>query len=48
MFSYPIRTTEKGWEIVEGVKHNAFGQEKFDITYKELLAEKEAVKEILL
>lgn len=47
MFSFPIRTNGKDWEIVQGIEHNDFAKEKIDATLKELLAEKEAVKEIL-
>jgi len=47
MFSYPLRSNGKDWEIVQDIEHNDFAKEKIDITHKELLSEKEAVKEIL-
>ncbi|MCA9399092.1 MAG: malate dehydrogenase, partial [Candidatus Omnitrophica bacterium] len=47
IFGYPVRSNGKDWEIVQGIKHNDFGQGKVDITHKELLSEKEAVKELL-
>jgi len=47
MFSYPIRSNGEDWEIVQGIEQNAFGQEKIDITHKELRGEKEAVAELL-
>ncbi len=47
MFSYPVRSDGKQWEIVQGVEHNDFAKEKIEITAKELIAEKEAVKELL-
>ncbi|HEV3203755.1 MAG TPA: malate dehydrogenase [Gemmataceae bacterium] len=47
-FSYPCRNDGKGrWTVVEGVKLDAFGQEKFKKTLNELEEEKEAVKELL-
>jgi len=47
MFSYPIRSDGKGWEVVQGVEHNAFGKQKIDATLKELLSEKEAVTQLI-
>ena len=36
-----------GLKVVDGVKLDAFGQERFKITLKELEEEREAVKELL-
>jgi malate dehydrogenase len=48
VFSYPCRSDGKGnLSVVEGVKLDAFGQEKFQVTLKELLEEREAVKELI-
>lgn len=47
MFSYPIRSDGARWSIVQGVEHGKFSKEKIDATYKELLEEREAVKELL-
>jgi len=47
MFSYPLRTDGQNWEIVQGINHNGFAKEKIDITHKELIAEREAIKEVL-
>lgn len=47
IFSYPVVSDGKEWKIVKGLVHNAFGQEKISLTQKELLAERDAVKEIL-
>src|SRR5207253_2466552 len=48
VFSYPCRSDGKGnLSIVEGVKLDAFGQQKFQATLKELQEEREAVKELL-
>jgi malate dehydrogenase len=48
VFSYPCRSDGKGnLKVVEGVKLDAFGQQKFDATLKELQDEREAVKDKL-
>lgn len=47
MFSFPIRSDGSNWEIVQGLEHCDFAKEKIDITMKELLDEKEAVKDLL-
>lgn len=48
VFSYPCKGDGKGnFTPVEGLKLDAFGQEKFKITLKELEEEREAVKELL-
>ena len=44
MFSYPVRSDGQGWEIVQGIHHNGFAKEKIEITHKELLSERDAVK----
>jgi malate dehydrogenase len=48
VFGYPCRTDGKGnYTVVEGLKFDTFGQQKFDATLKELLEEKEAVKALI-
>jgi malate dehydrogenase len=48
VFSYPCQGDGKGnFSVVEGVKLDAFGQEKFSLTLKELQEERDAVKELL-
>jgi malate dehydrogenase len=48
VFSYPCRSDGKGnFSIVDGVKLDPFGQQKFQITLKELEEEREAVKDLL-
>jgi malate dehydrogenase len=47
MFSFPLRSNGQDWEIVQGIEHNNFAKEKIEVTLKELLSEKEAIKEIL-
>ncbi len=47
MFSFPLRNHGQDWEIVQDIDHNDFAKGKIEATLKELLSEKEAVKEIL-
>jgi malate dehydrogenase len=48
VFSYPCRSDGKGsYQVVEGLKLDAFGQEQFQKTLAELVEEREAVKELL-
>src|SRR5208337_726678 len=48
VFSYPCQTDGKGnYSVVEGVKLDGYGQQKFQATLKEVEEEREAVKEML-
>jgi malate dehydrogenase len=48
VFGYPCRGDGKGnFQVVEGLKLDAFGKAKFDATLKELQEEREAVKELI-
>ena len=48
VFGYPCRSDGKGnYRVVEGLALDAFGKSKFDATLKELLEEREAVKDLL-
>src|SRR5262245_29219652 len=47
VFSYPCTNQNATYKVVEGVKLDAFGQAKFQATLKELVEEKDAVKEML-
>jgi malate dehydrogenase len=48
VFGYPVRSDGKGnFQVVSGLKLDAFGQAKFDATLKELQEEREAVKDLL-
>ena len=48
IIGFPIRTKSDGsWEVVQGVEHNEWAQEKFNTSVEELQWEKEAVKEML-
>ena len=44
IFGYPVRSNGKDLEIVQGLQHSVFAQERIDITRRELLAEKEIIK----
>ena len=48
MFGFPLRSNGSECTIVPGLKHNEFAQSKIKITLDELLAEKEAVGELIL
>ncbi len=45
IFSFPCRTENGKVVVIEGIEHNAFGQEKVDATLQELRTEKETVKQ---
>ncbi len=48
IFSFPIRTQDNGeYEIVQGLNHNDFAQAKLEATTKELISEREIVKDLL-
>jgi malate dehydrogenase len=48
VFGYPCRADGKGdYTVVDGLKLDAFGQEKFKVTLNELQEEKAAVQELL-
>ena len=48
MVSVPIRTISDGkWEVVQGVPVDAFSQEKIDASVKELMEERDAVKDLI-
>jgi malate dehydrogenase len=48
IFSFPCRTHNGILTVVESIEHNAFGQEKFQATLKELREERDTVKELAL
>ncbi|MBX9623492.1 MAG: malate dehydrogenase [Gemmataceae bacterium] len=47
VYGYPCTSDGKTWKVVEGLSHDAFGQEKLKLTLNELLEEQEAVKDLL-
>jgi malate dehydrogenase len=46
-FGFPVRSTGKDWDVIEGFEHDDFAKEKIKITTDELVSEREAVKELL-
>jgi malate dehydrogenase len=44
--SFPVRTKNGEWEIVEGLDVPAFSQERIDRTVKELSEERDAVRQL--
>lgn len=46
IFSYPCRVEGGKLKIIEGVKHNDFGTDKFNKTHEELKGERDAVKSL--
>jgi malate dehydrogenase len=46
-FGFPVRTTGKDWDVIEGFEHDGFAEAKIQATTDELLEEREAVKELL-
>ena len=47
MFSYPIRTDGKQWEVVQGLPVNEFSRAKITATENELKEEKSLVADLL-
>jgi malate dehydrogenase len=47
MFSYPIRSTGKSWEIVKDVPLNEFSRAKITLTENELKEEKALVNDLI-
>ena len=47
MFSFPLRSDGKNWQIVQGLTLQDFAKEKIAITLKELEEERDAVKSLL-
>jgi malate dehydrogenase len=46
-FGFPVRSTGKDWDVIEGFTHDDFAKEKIKITTDELVSEREAVKDLL-
>jgi malate dehydrogenase len=47
MFSYPVRSDGQSWKIVQGLELNSYAQEKIKVTEKELISEREAIKDMV-
>ena len=46
IFSYPSRMVNGQLQVIEGMEHSAFAQEKIQATKDELLSEHDAVKKL--
>jgi len=46
IYSFPCRTENGKVKVVESISHNAFGEEKLQVTLDELRKERDAVKEL--
>jgi malate dehydrogenase len=46
IFSFPCTTVGGKLKVVEGLKLNDFGTEKFNLTLNELRSERDSVKEL--
>lgn len=46
IYSFPCRTENGKVKVMEGISHNAFGEEKLHMTLDELRKERDAVKEL--
>ena len=47
IFGYPVTCKDGQYQIVQGLEVNAFSRERLDATHKELLAERDGVKDLL-
>ncbi len=47
IFSFPLRSNGRGWEIVQGVEVGEFARQKIQLTLDELLQEKAVIQELL-
>jgi malate dehydrogenase len=43
-FGYPVRSDGAGWEVVEGIEHDAWAQERLRVTTEELVDERREVE----
>jgi malate dehydrogenase len=46
-FGFPVRSDGSSWEVVEGLEHDEFAKGKIDLTTKELIEERDEVKDLL-
>jgi malate dehydrogenase len=45
-FGFPVRSNGKTWEVVEGLEHDAFADEKVRVTTEELVSERAEVESL--
>ncbi len=44
MFSFPVRSNGQDWQIVPGIRHNDFAEEKIKLSREELIAERDLIQ----
>ena len=47
IFGFPLTTSGTGWNVVSGIEHGGFAQEKISATLDELRSERDTVKDLL-
>lgn len=47
IFGYPLTSDGSTWKIVEGIEHDDFAQDKFNVTLQELRDERDVVRDLL-
>jgi malate dehydrogenase len=47
IFGYPLTSDGSTWKIVEGIEHDDFAQDKFNLTLQELRDERDVVRDLL-
>ncbi|QDT28247.1 malate dehydrogenase [Gimesia panareensis] len=47
IFGYPLTSDGNTWKIVEGIEHDDFAQDKFNVTLQELRDERDVVRDLL-
>ncbi|MES1195747.1 MAG: malate dehydrogenase, partial [Steroidobacter sp.] len=47
IYGYPVTCKDGKYQIVQGLEINAFSRARMDATHKELLEEKEGVKDLI-
>ncbi len=46
-FGFPVQSDGHGWQVVEGLQHDAFAQEKIRLTAEELIQERDLVRNLV-
>ena len=46
-FGFPVVSDGTGWKVVEGLSHDSFASERIKLTTEELIAERDAVRDLL-
>ncbi len=47
VFGFPLKSDGSNWQIVSGLEHNEFAQQKIAVTLQELRTERDTVKDLL-